>query len=209
MNEGNENFGKINFGEEDPLLKDAIEAIAETQQASATLLQRKFAIGYARAANIIYTLEQKGVIGPKVGNNPRKIYIDRSVFEKKPEVTEPRFLNLNVPPQEMLQILKGETTVHIQFNSTMLSMALTPGKIISLSCKGGKRVPVRILSVTVEKIFENFSRDILKKAGLEKISASLIYDYLRRYRPSDRISDELIAIEFEPIDTIDVGGRSF
>jgi S-DNA-T family DNA segregation ATPase FtsK/SpoIIIE len=44
------------------LIEQAIQIIAETRKASATLLQRKLGIGFARAARIMDALEEKGVI---------------------------------------------------------------------------------------------------------------------------------------------------
>ena len=45
------------------------------QKASTSLLQRKFRIGYNKAARIIDQLEADGVIGPQIGSKPREVYI--------------------------------------------------------------------------------------------------------------------------------------
>lgn len=63
-------------GEEDELLLEVIELIRQAQKASASLLQRKLKIGYARAARILDILEDKGMIGPSNGAKPRDVYLD-------------------------------------------------------------------------------------------------------------------------------------
>ena len=50
------------------------EEIKKSKKASASFLQRRFRIGYARAARILDILEEKGVIGPSDGAKPREIY---------------------------------------------------------------------------------------------------------------------------------------
>ena len=60
---------------DDPLLEEAKRIVIEAQKASASLLQRKLRIGYARAARLLDLLEQKGIVGPSEGAKPRKVYI--------------------------------------------------------------------------------------------------------------------------------------
>jgi DNA segregation ATPase FtsK/SpoIIIE-like protein len=50
--------------DQDPLLRAAARAVVEEQRASVSYLQRCLRIGYTRAARLIDTLEQKGIIGP-------------------------------------------------------------------------------------------------------------------------------------------------
>jgi S-DNA-T family DNA segregation ATPase FtsK/SpoIIIE len=59
---------------QDDLYNDAIQVIKETGKASASLLQRRLSVGYARAARILDILEENGVIGPTNGAKPREIY---------------------------------------------------------------------------------------------------------------------------------------
>lgn len=61
-------------GEDDELLKQIEEEIRHAKKASASFLQRRFRIGYARAARILDILEEKGVIGPADGAKPREVY---------------------------------------------------------------------------------------------------------------------------------------
>ena len=62
-------------GEEDDLYNEVVEFIAKTKRASTSSLQRRFGIGYNRAARLIDTLEENGLIGPANGSKPREVYI--------------------------------------------------------------------------------------------------------------------------------------
>ncbi len=59
---------------DDELFDDALKFVVEQQKASTSLLQRKFRIGYNRAARIMDDLEQRGYIGPQEGSKPRQVY---------------------------------------------------------------------------------------------------------------------------------------
>ena len=67
--------------EVDPLYKEVLLFIAKTQKASASLLQRRFKIGYNRAARIIDMLEEDGYIGPVDGSKPRKVFLEKEFAE--------------------------------------------------------------------------------------------------------------------------------
>jgi S-DNA-T family DNA segregation ATPase FtsK/SpoIIIE len=58
---------------EDELLEEAIRMVMETGQASASMLQRKFRIGYSRAGRLIDTMEEMKIVGPNMGSKPREI----------------------------------------------------------------------------------------------------------------------------------------
>jgi len=60
----------------DDLLKEAIEIVKQAGKASASLLQRRLKVGYARAARILDEMEEKGLIGPSNGAKPREIYME-------------------------------------------------------------------------------------------------------------------------------------
>lgn len=66
-------------GEEgdDPLIRQALEVIAQSQRATTSYLQRRLRIGYNRAATLMEELEERGYIGPQVGTNPREILIGK------------------------------------------------------------------------------------------------------------------------------------
>ena len=68
-------FGSSNGDNDDELVERAIQVISQTRKASATLLQRKLGVGFARAARIMDILEEKWIIGPQDGAKPRDIFI--------------------------------------------------------------------------------------------------------------------------------------
>ena len=59
--------------EEDELFNEAIEVVVKAGKASTSLLQRRLRVGYARAARLIESLEEKGIIGPADGSRPRPV----------------------------------------------------------------------------------------------------------------------------------------
>lgn len=69
--------GDDSDGETDEMVPEAIEVVVDAQMASTTLLQRKLKLGYARAARIIDTLEERNIIGPYEGSKPRKVLVTK------------------------------------------------------------------------------------------------------------------------------------
>lgn len=65
--------GTIQHEEDDELLDDAIKLIIQSGQASVSLLQRRFRIGYTRAARLIDLMEERGIIGGYEGSKPRTV----------------------------------------------------------------------------------------------------------------------------------------
>lgn len=61
---------------DDQLYGAALEFVVQTKKASASLLQRKFKIGYNRAARLIDMLEERGIVGPQQGSKPREVLIE-------------------------------------------------------------------------------------------------------------------------------------
>jgi S-DNA-T family DNA segregation ATPase FtsK/SpoIIIE len=80
-NEAGENSG--NAPAEDELFEDAVRLVMDTQQASSSMLQRKFRIGYTRAARLVDTMEEKGIVGPADGSKPRALIMSPTVIEDK------------------------------------------------------------------------------------------------------------------------------
>jgi S-DNA-T family DNA segregation ATPase FtsK/SpoIIIE len=60
---------------DDPLYNDIVEFVVTTGKASASLLQRRFKLGYNRAARVIDLLEERGIIGPMNGSKPREVLV--------------------------------------------------------------------------------------------------------------------------------------
>lgn len=67
-------------GEEDELFGEAVDTIISNNQASISILQRKLRIGYTRAARLIDLMENRGLVGPYDGRNPRKILISKEEY---------------------------------------------------------------------------------------------------------------------------------
>lgn len=63
-------------GDEDGMFKDAVKVVVESRKASASLLQRRLRVGYARAARLIETMEEQGIVGPADGARPREVLIN-------------------------------------------------------------------------------------------------------------------------------------
>jgi S-DNA-T family DNA segregation ATPase FtsK/SpoIIIE len=61
--------------DDDDLYNDVVEFVITTGKASASLLQRRFKIGYNRAARLVDLLEERGIIGPQNGSKPREVLV--------------------------------------------------------------------------------------------------------------------------------------
>lgn len=60
---------------DDDMFKDAVQAVIDGRKASTSLLQRRLRIGYGRAARLIETMEEQGIIGHADGNRPREVLV--------------------------------------------------------------------------------------------------------------------------------------
>ena len=67
--------------EEDDLLNEVIQFVVEQQQASTSLLQRQFRIGYNRAARLIDSIENKGIISGQNGSKPREVLVSQDQID--------------------------------------------------------------------------------------------------------------------------------
>jgi len=85
LDRGLEEGGPVSFhgdgdeGGEEPLYEEAKRLVIEVKKASASLLQRRLRIGYARAARLVDMMEDRGVVGPAEGAKPREVYGDTGV----------------------------------------------------------------------------------------------------------------------------------
>ena len=70
---------------EEPLYNEIVEFVVTGGKASASLLQRRFRLGYNRAARCIDLLEERGIIGPPNGSKPREVLVK---VENKEETEE-------------------------------------------------------------------------------------------------------------------------
>ncbi|WP_372869629.1 DNA translocase FtsK, partial [Planomicrobium okeanokoites] len=63
--------------ETDEIYDEAVQLVTEMQTASVSMLQRRFRVGYSRAARIIDQMEQRGVVGPYEGSKPRTVLVQK------------------------------------------------------------------------------------------------------------------------------------
>lgn len=87
----------IDYGgsNEDDLLDEARSLVIQAQKASASYLQRRLRVGYARAARLLDLLEEEGVIGPGDGAKPREVMISRDEYELTAENNQTQNFNDN------------------------------------------------------------------------------------------------------------------
>jgi S-DNA-T family DNA segregation ATPase FtsK/SpoIIIE len=60
---------------DDDMFRDAVLCVIEGRKASTSLLQRRLRIGYGRAARLIETMEEQGIVGPADGARPREVLV--------------------------------------------------------------------------------------------------------------------------------------
>ena len=82
-----DNGGKASSGDADgddldDMFWDAVAYVIETGKASTSNLQRKFKLGYARAARIVDTMEEKGIIGEYEGAKPRQVIMTMAEYQE-------------------------------------------------------------------------------------------------------------------------------
>ncbi len=70
------------IAEDDELFAEAATLVVQTGEASISKVQRRFRVGYARAARLIDTMEVLGIIGPYEGSKPRKVLMDEAELEE-------------------------------------------------------------------------------------------------------------------------------
>ncbi|MFH1098638.1 MAG: DNA translocase FtsK 4TM domain-containing protein [Candidatus Uhrbacteria bacterium] len=92
--------------DDDPLLSDAKEVLIQAGKGSASLLQRRLKIGYARAARILDILERQGFIGPADGAKPREVYGASATSDSS---TDDAATIDREPPDDMMEERAGDT----------------------------------------------------------------------------------------------------
>ena len=60
---------------DDPLYNEIVDYAINSGKISASLIQRKYRLGYNRAARIIDLLEERGIVGPQNGSKPREVLV--------------------------------------------------------------------------------------------------------------------------------------
>jgi S-DNA-T family DNA segregation ATPase FtsK/SpoIIIE len=72
--DGDDTEGEM--GDDEELYKQALDVLKTTRRASTSMLQRRLRIGYNRAARLMELMEEKGIVGPENGAQPREILVD-------------------------------------------------------------------------------------------------------------------------------------
>lgn len=72
----------------DELLPEAIACVVTAGQASVSMLQRRFRIGYNRAARIVDMMEERGIVGPQDGSRPRQVLMSEEEYQQMKEEVE-------------------------------------------------------------------------------------------------------------------------
>jgi S-DNA-T family DNA segregation ATPase FtsK/SpoIIIE len=76
---------------DDDMFRDAVRVVIEGHKASTSLLQRRLRIGYGRAARLVETMEEQGIVGPADGARPREVLVSSldEVFGSGEAAAEP------------------------------------------------------------------------------------------------------------------------
>jgi len=96
------------FANGDELLEEAKDIVTRAGKASASLLQRRLRVGYARAARLLDLLEEQGVIGPGDGAKPREILVSDQDFYHIPSETTNKYVGGDVATDESENEERGE-----------------------------------------------------------------------------------------------------
>lgn len=104
FDQSNDEFMKLGI-ENDPLYDEIAEYIVTAQKASTSLLQRRFGIGYDRAARFIHSLEEKSIIGPVCGSAPRKVLMDLDKYNQV-------FKGIPLPQNDHMQLTNQQKIVN-------------------------------------------------------------------------------------------------
>jgi len=82
INAKEQQSAQIEINDDDELLPQVVDMVIEYGQASASLIQRKFKVGYSRAARILDQMECWGIVGQAEGSKPRQILISKSEWDE-------------------------------------------------------------------------------------------------------------------------------
>ena len=87
--EGEETDDGGGEGGSDPLYEEVARFIVKQRKASTSILQRRFRVGYGRAARLMDMLEEEGVVGPADGSRPRDVLVPADYYDSVDETHDP------------------------------------------------------------------------------------------------------------------------
>ena len=96
-------YNELDENDTDPFLMDAIDAVVDLGQASASFIQRRFKIGYARAGRIIDQMEDRGIVSGYEGSKPRQVLISKKQWEELKTTQPLSNNNINKNEDETIQ----------------------------------------------------------------------------------------------------------
>ena len=73
---------------DDPLYNEVVDFVIKSGKTSASLLQRKYRLGYNRAARMIDLLEERGIVGPPNGSKPREVLVKYENNDEKEQTDD-------------------------------------------------------------------------------------------------------------------------
>lgn len=165
------------FGEEtsdeDPLLEDAINLVIDMGQASASMIQRKFKVGYSRAGRIIDQMEERGLISGYDGSKPRQVLVTKQQWQElkmgqndaqneEKESNNVAVLELKYGEDEILKTVCEEireiNDEIKQFSDDMLDTMYKYDGIGLAACQVGKTI--RMITYDVSYIEEGAKRNL-------------------------------------------------
>ena len=118
-------------GDLDDNFKEAVEVIVQYDRASPALLQRRLAIGYARAARLMDQLETAGAVGPRDGAKPREVLIrsyneimGKGAGETKGNTDDPFEVPSNYKVPKGLSLSKGDKIFQGEYLSDVVNSRL-------------------------------------------------------------------------------------
>ena len=75
---GQDIFDDFSGDDSDELFDEAVATVRDAKKASASLLQRRLKVGYARAARLLDLMEARGIVGPGDGAKPREVFVENA-----------------------------------------------------------------------------------------------------------------------------------
>ena len=205
--------GDIDYSK-DPMYKEIVEFATETGKISASLIQRRFKLGYNRAARLIDLLEDDGIIGPQMGSRPRDVLISPnnngnfipkskidfvSLYGTDYEAIEKNYNDFINSYVDKAQSYFDEKGLNIKFNKTKRINKSKLNNLLFTNTTGEdvEKLVNHIISMSVPNelklLLIDYSQiNLFEYNGLSNLYLPVISDYKR-----SRISFDLLKTEMD------------